>query len=128
MYDLSTLQGRITWARDRALHMRGDELAEALARLPGPWRHDVQPYTVSRYERGTRPVSLEYLAALSELSGLSLDWLVKGEGERGTALDAIHRMQVALNQIREQYRTGPQDVPPDAYERLDTDDHSGGSA
>lgn len=109
------LSDRLRWVRERVLRVSGEDLAAQLARLPEPWRHRVQPYTVARYETGTRAPSLNYLAALSELSGCSLDWLIKGEEGKGTALDAIRRMRHALDQIEEAYRDDPDDAPPDAF-------------
>lgn len=125
MYDLATEQGRIAWARDVVLRMTHEELTEALARLPEPRRFARPPYNVSRYETGARPVPLAYYRALSELSGISLDWLIEGRTPRGTAIDAIRRMRHALDQIEEHYRADPLDVPLDAYERLAADDDDG---
>lgn len=120
------MQDRMTWARDHVLGMSRDRLASALAALPEPVH--VQGYSIARYEEGRRSVPVEYLAALSEISGVSLDYLIAGRAPVGTAYDALRRMRHALDQIEAEYRTDPLDVPPDAYERLDSDDHSGGSS
>jgi hypothetical protein len=127
MYDLATPQGRIAWTRDQLLRMSADELVHALSALPEPERYDRPAYNVSRYETGARPIPLEYFRALSELSGLSLDWLIAGRTPRGTAPDAIRRMRHALDQIEEQYLTGPDERPLSAF-RPAGDDHSGGSS
>lgn len=128
MTDLATMQGRIEWARDQVLRLEREDLADALARLPEPWRYETNWDNIRRYERGRRAVPIDYLTALSELSGVSLDYLIAGRAPRGTAPDAIRRMRRALDQIEDQYRTDPLDVPLDAYERLDLEDHSGGSS
>lgn len=111
----TTLPDRLRWVREHILHVSGEDLTAQLARLPEPWRLRVQSYTVTRYETGARAPSIDYLAALSELSGCSLDWLVKGVSDRGTALDAIRRVRHALDQIEEQYRDDADDAPPSAF-------------
>lgn len=125
MSDLATMQDRMIWTRDHVLGMSRDRLASALLALPDPVRVKVQGYSIARYEEGRRAVPVEYLAALSELSGVSLDFLIAGRTPVGTAPDAIRRMRYALDQIEEHYRTDPLDVPLDAYERLDADDDDG---
>lgn len=112
---LDALPTRLLWVRERVLRASSDDVAVQLARLPDPWRHDTRAKNVTRYERGERTPPIEYLAALSELSGCSLDWLVKGQGGKGGAQDAIRRMRQALDAIEEQYRDDPDDVPPSAF-------------
>lgn len=128
MHDLATPQGRIAWTRERLLRMSADEVVRALSALPDPVRYDRPAYNVSRYETGARPVPLDYYRALSELSGVSLDWLIEGRAPRGTAVDALRRVRHALDQIEEQYLSGPDDRPLSVFRRADDDDHSGGSS
>lgn len=128
MADLATMQGRVAWTREHILRMPRDELASALRALPDGVQ--VQGYSIARYEEGKRTIPVEYLAALSELSGVSLDYLIAGRTPRGTAIDAIRRMRHALDQIEAHYLSDPQEIPMEMYERLDTDgdeDQSGGS-
>ncbi len=127
MTDTATMQTRMVWTREQVLGMSRDTLASALLALPDPMRVAVQGYSIARYEEGKRAVPVDYLAALSELSGVSLDYLIAGRHPRGTAPDAIRRMRHALDQIEAHYLSDPDDRPLSVFRRAD-EDHSGGSS
>ena len=60
----------------RIAEVRGDRSQRALARDLGVFQQNV-----NRYEHGTTPHA-DFLLVIREVEGVSIDWLLTGEGER----------------------------------------------
>lgn len=58
-------------ARERAGHLNASEFARKVG---------VAPNSVYRYERGDQSPSVQIAAKWAQLTGVSLDWLVTGNG------------------------------------------------
>ena len=66
------LHERLRRARETSGHTNASEFARLLG---------VAPNSVYRYERGDQSPSLGVAGRWADLTGVSLDWLVRGEGE-----------------------------------------------
>lgn len=97
--EVTTLGGRLRAARD-ATKLSTAALAREL-RERGV--QESSTATINRIENGEKVPDLEYVTALSEISGYSLDWLVHGRGSRGTAKDVIERLRKELDAAESEY-------------------------
>lgn len=115
---LPTPGQRVRWIRQDVLGLSMDRLIDAVR----PLGVRVSKSAVGRYERGVRSMDVDFAAALAELSGISVDWIVRGEGARGDALDALARVREALDQIEARYLEEPTPAPPERFRRVDEDE------
>lgn len=58
-----------------------EELAEKVSILPNSKRPNCNRNTISRYEKGSQPISREYAALFSQVLDVSVEWLL-GENEK----------------------------------------------
>ena len=97
--DLTTRGGRLRAARE-ATGLSVDGLAKLLMR---EGINENSTATVSRYETNKKVAPLEYVELMALLSGYSLDWLVLGVGDRGSAKDLIRRLRERLDAAEVEY-------------------------
>lgn len=115
-HDLTTLPGRLKFVREEV--MKGttvDDLAEKLA----DHGFDVSDASVSRYENGQRRPGFDYLVALSEVSGESLDFLVKGAARSTEPLKVIADLREHLDDLERRYRATPAVSDDEAQQEMD---------
>jgi transcriptional regulator with XRE-family HTH domain len=101
----SSLGDRMRWVRERALGLTIAELATEMARSGS----HVSANSISRYEREVRIPDVEYVRVLSEMSGVSTDWILKGENPRGAQGElsyVIQRLERLTEELREAERQG----------------------
>lgn len=118
--DFTTIGGRLRAARE-ALDLSSKGLSDVLADYGIEHKSDA---TVNRYENNERPAPFEYMKLMAELSGYSLDWIVLGRGDRGTATDLVRRLRKELDQAEAEYvtdqptfavRSEPDETPATAH-------------
>lgn len=100
-----SLGDRMRWVRERSLGLTIAELATEMARSGS----QVSANSISRYEREVRIPDVEYVRVLSELSGVSTDWMLKGEnpgGAQGELSYVIQRLERLTEELREAERRG----------------------
>lgn len=98
-----SLGDRIRWVRERALGLTIAELSTEMARIGS----HVSANSISRYEREVRIPDVGYVRVLSEMSGVSTDWMLKGENPRGAQGElsyAIQRLERLTEELREAER------------------------
>lgn len=94
--DLSGDEGWRNRVLDRLLTLkREDESDAAFARRLG-----LQPQHLSNYRSGRHGLSLQTAVKIAQNTGLSLDWLLRGEGEPFRSPEG-HASQVADGSVRE---------------------------
>lgn len=98
--DLTTLQGRLRKARELA----GLTTKALAAELTGEGI-ETSDAKVSRIENGIVEPDLPYIIAVARRGALSLDWVILGTGDKGTARDVIRRLRSELDQVEADYAT-----------------------
>lgn len=90
-YDISKTAGRIKNLRKKAGYTQ-EQVADLL---------NVDRRTISNIEGGKKGCSVDMLLRLSELYGVTLDYLLKGDcGDRQQVLNLLGEMQAQLDMIR----------------------------
>ena len=87
--------------------MVGDRIREARASKGWKQKHlaaevEVEPITVSRWERGATTPDLDVLRLVAEATGKPLAYFVSGEGESPPALDErVARLEQSLARLEQ---------------------------
>ena len=91
--------------------MLGDRIREARAAKGWKQKHlaaevEVEPITVSRWERGATTPDLDVLRLVAEATGRPLGYFVAGDEEHAVGLEArVERLEGALTRIEQKLDT-----------------------
>lgn len=98
---------RLRYVREVVVQLSTQALADELQSAGLAEGEGASNASVTRYEKGRGP-SLDYLVAISELSGVPLDWIVLNRsqpGEAGYVIDQFRKLADALESEDPRART-----------------------
>lgn len=103
--DLTTLGERLRWVRENVLRLSTHGLAE---KLEAEEVDDSSNASVTRYEQGKRVPKVEYVAAIAQMAGVSLDWIVLNRQPQSEAERVLQQVrEVLLPMPRELFKPLP---------------------